>query len=259
VPPKQKFTSVWTRDAARGRTGREQQGLSRPQIVRAAVELLDAEGLDALSMRRLGARLGVGATSIYWHVATKDDLVELAMDDIIGEVADSLEALDEERGSWREVATTCAYGMRDMLFRHPWMARLLGLRPFIGPNALRMSARILAVFRRAGFEGRDVDFAVSAVMSYTLGATVPAVALQIAVEREDLQVEEMMAVVRSRLHEARSENPELARMYDDYADADMRSVQAMSFDYGLVCVLDGLAARLPEPAPRRDPARSDTM
>jgi hypothetical protein len=153
-----------------------------------------------------------------------------------------------------------------MIFRHPWLAGLLGTRPFLGPNALRLSARTLASFRQGGFEGRDVDFAASAVISYTVGATVPMVALQNAVERGDLKEEEMMAVVRERLHAARSEHPEVARLSDDYATDDMRTVQAMSFDYGLLCVLDGLAARLPGPADpetpvasRRNRARSDTM
>src|SRR5690348_10986222 len=67
------ITSVWTREKRPSKS----PTLSRAQIVRAAMEILDTEGMDALSMRRLGSRLGAGATSIYWHVAHKDELLEL--------------------------------------------------------------------------------------------------------------------------------------------------------------------------------------
>src|ERR687893_1971585 len=76
-------SSVWTRPR-RARGG--QPALSREQIVRAAIEILDAEGAAGLSMRRLGTRLGSGATSLYWHVAHKDELLELAVDEVLGEV-----------------------------------------------------------------------------------------------------------------------------------------------------------------------------
>src|SRR5690349_20267833 len=76
--------SIWTRPR---RTGRASTALSREQIVAEAVALLDEEGISALSMRKLGARLGSGATSIYWHVPSKDDLVELVLDEVYGEVA----------------------------------------------------------------------------------------------------------------------------------------------------------------------------
>jgi len=69
--------SVWTRD-------REQPALSRAAIVREAIAMLDAEGTEALSMRKLGARLNAGATSLYRHVASKDELMELALDEVAG-------------------------------------------------------------------------------------------------------------------------------------------------------------------------------
>ncbi|MGK8523410.1 TetR family transcriptional regulator [Nocardia asteroides] len=79
---KQQFTSVWTKQPRRPRTS----GLGREQIVAAAVEILDANGLDALSMRKLGAKLGAGATSLYWHVSNKEELLELVLDEFWGMV-----------------------------------------------------------------------------------------------------------------------------------------------------------------------------
>ena len=81
--PETRLDSVWLRPT-RERTG--QPSLSREQIVRAAIELLDAEGAAGLSMRRLGTKLGSGATSLYWHVANKDELLELAVDEVLGEI-----------------------------------------------------------------------------------------------------------------------------------------------------------------------------
>src|SRR5690242_3117266 len=94
--------SVWTRPP-RSRGG--QPTLSREQIVHAAVELLDEKGLDGLSMRRLGSRLAAGATSLYWYVATKDDLLELALDEVMGEI----EIPDTDAADWRTAASAVAH------------------------------------------------------------------------------------------------------------------------------------------------------
>ncbi|WP_435835385.1 TetR/AcrR family transcriptional regulator [Streptomyces avermitilis] len=81
-PENRTIQSVWTRP----RGGRERPVLSREQIVAEALRLLDSEGIDALSMRKLGNRLSAGATSLYRHVANKDELIELAVDEIYGEI-----------------------------------------------------------------------------------------------------------------------------------------------------------------------------
>ncbi|MEV8208566.1 helix-turn-helix domain-containing protein, partial [Streptomyces sp. NPDC079189] len=74
--------SVW----ARQQPAPDQPALSRAAIVREAIVMLDAEGIEALSMRKLGARLNAGATSLYRHVATKDELMELAVDEVAAEI-----------------------------------------------------------------------------------------------------------------------------------------------------------------------------
>ena len=138
--------------------------------MRAAVELLDAEGLNALSMRRLGAKLGSGATSIYWHVANKDELLELVLDEFYGEFK-LLET--QETTDWRHAATLFAYGMREALFRHPWAMPLVGTMPAVGPNAMRLMSRLNGTFARAGFQDFERDYAASTLLSYVAGITVP--------------------------------------------------------------------------------------
>ncbi|WP_204287141.1 TetR/AcrR family transcriptional regulator C-terminal domain-containing protein [Microbispora amethystogenes] len=226
------FTSVWTRE----RRGTREQGLSRDQIVRAAVDLLDAEGLDALSMRKLGARLGAGATSLYWHVANKDELIELVMDEVYAAVV-----LPED-ADWRETTRVFAYAMRGAVFAHPWSARLIGMVPALGPNALTVSDRLMGAFVRAGFHGIDVDYACAAVVSYTLGATIPEVAFLGAVESSGQSVADLQAAVEPVLMRAVADRPNLLERYRSYnaMDVDPLVARRLAFDFGLTALLDGL-------------------
>src|SRR5690606_36446217 len=141
------FSSVWLREPRPARS----PGRSREEIVRAAVELLDAEGLDGLSMRKLGARLDAGATSLYWYVANKDELLELVLDEFWGMV----DVPEPEQNSWRAVATAFAYNLRDTMISHAWAANLIGHKPSIGPNSLRLTEKLRRTFVGAGFHGND--------------------------------------------------------------------------------------------------------
>src|SRR3954466_6761049 len=156
--------SVWLRPPRRGRG--EQPSLGREQIVKAAIELLDAEGLAGLSMRRLGTKLGSGATSVYWYVANKDELLELAVDEVMGEV----DIPDLEVVGWRAAAGGVVQGLRSVILRHSWITSLFGIRPAIGPQAMRMSDRVVTVLTAAGFEGIELAYASSLLMSHAIGS-----------------------------------------------------------------------------------------
>ncbi|WP_084517962.1 TetR family transcriptional regulator [Microtetraspora niveoalba] len=239
--PAKPFTSVWTREP-RGRRG---QGLNRDQIVRAALELLDAEGIDALSMRKLGARLGAGATSLYWHVANKDELLELAMDEVYREVRSPVGA------SWRETAGSVAWGLRGAILAHPWCVGLIGVLPSIGPNALVMSDRLVRACKEAGFQGIDIDFAVGAVIAYTLGAAVPEAAWRGLLNRAGESPCEAQKEMLPAIEGVAAGYPDLLERYKDYTAGGLDPLVArqIAFDYGLVALLDGLDARLPGAGP----------
>ncbi|GAB3160124.1 TetR/AcrR family transcriptional regulator C-terminal domain-containing protein [Microbispora hainanensis] len=230
------FSSVWTRE----RKGGREQGLSRDQIVRAALELLDAEGLDALSMRKLGARLGAGATSLYWHVANKDELIELVMDEVYSGV------VVPEAADWREAASVFAYGMRQAVFDHPWSASLIGVVPALGPNALTSADRLMGAFVRAGFEGIDVDYAMTAVVSYTLGATIPEVAFLSSLKATGKSVTELQAAVDPLMTKLAADRPNLRERYRSYTHQNFDPIVArrLAFEFGLMALLDGLGTRL---------------
>src|SRR5437763_16953339 len=96
--------------------------LTREQIVSAAIDLLDAEGLEGLNMRALGKRLDSAATAVYWHVGSKDNLIALAGDQVWNEVAlPDLAAVD-----WRTAAASMATDLHAMLTRHRWLVQAFG-------------------------------------------------------------------------------------------------------------------------------------
>ncbi|MEV4383835.1 TetR/AcrR family transcriptional regulator C-terminal domain-containing protein [Streptosporangium sp. NPDC049644] len=246
---KQHFSSVWTREP---RTAKS-PGLDRAQIVREAMALLDAEGLDALSMRRLGARLGSGATSIYWHVANKDELLELALDEVYGE----LTVLDARETTWRDSASSFAYSMRQMLFSHPWVINLVGTVPGIGPNAILLMTRLAATFDHAGFRGLDQDYAASTLMAYVAGITMPEISWRTMMGRTGLGSNELNAALHPLVEKAAAGHPELAARYAEFREIDVETTRALNFEFGLTCLLDGLEARLNRAASAPAPASAD--
>lgn len=236
------FRSVWTRAPRRTRTS----GLSRDQIVRAAVAVLDKDGLEALSMRRLGAELGAGATSLYWHVANKNELLELALDEIWGSIDDG--GLESASGL-RELLSTFAYNFRGALLSHPWAATLIGQIPSVGPQAFRLTDRLRRAFTEAGFRGFDVYLASGTVTSFVLGQVVPLIAMEKA---HGGPVDETQ--VRRILDELSVDYPQMRDDYRKFMPEDSTVGNALGFDFGLLCLLDGLEARLRarQPAPPTD-------
>ncbi len=121
---------VWTRTAGAGRRPR----FTRDEIAEAAVRLADAEGFEALSMRRLAAELGAGTMTLYHYVRTKDELLTLASDAVMAEViVPDDEPIPED---WRAALVLIAERTRRCLQRHPWVFDIPDDPP-IGPNALR--------------------------------------------------------------------------------------------------------------------------
>jgi AcrR family transcriptional regulator len=130
---------------------RRRDPISRDAIVTAAVQLLDREGLAALSMRKLADELGAGAASLYWHVGSKDGLLDLVMDEIIGEA----NIPDPDPAHWQDQLKQVARDQRAAILRHPWIVRVSIGRIPMGPNALRYSERILGILRAGGLPPRQ--------------------------------------------------------------------------------------------------------
>jgi AcrR family transcriptional regulator len=154
--------SIWTRE----RPAPVRETLSRTQIVRTTIELLDTEGLAGLSMRKLAARLDSGATSLYWHVQTKDDLIELVIDEVYGEV----DVPEPELAGWRAGAILLAHSLRAAIMRHTWLPEVVNTRPSLGPKAKSLGSRGTVLFGAAGFAEREAAYAMGSLMSYVIGS-----------------------------------------------------------------------------------------
>lgn len=201
--------SVWARQ-------RPPIGLSQDRIVAAAVELLDAEGLEALSMRTLAARMDTRATSLYRHVANKDELIELVVDEVYGEME------VPSSGPWRSSTAAAARSLRAMVLRHPWVASVLGQVGLaeLGPNLSDRSTRLLAALTDGEFPAEEADLAMKTVLGYVIGMTVSEAAYLQVLARSGQPEEEL--TVRG---------------------VTSKSLRDKTFEYGLERVLEGLSAR----------------
>lgn len=164
----QPLASVWLAPRTEPVRKAAPAGLDRDRIVEAAMRLLDAEGLGKFSMRRLAAKLGVSAMSVYWYVDNKDDLLELVLDAVSGEV-DLPEQDDGSGGDWRDDLRRIAWGFRRVLVAHPWAPRLIGEYLNIGPNATALSAAAQRVMARTGLPRELLPGALSSVFQFVYG------------------------------------------------------------------------------------------
>ncbi|MEU5657787.1 TetR/AcrR family transcriptional regulator C-terminal domain-containing protein [Streptomyces sp. NPDC047737] len=158
--------SVWLDRRTPSRTRRTDQpaGLDRERITAASVRLLDAEGLAGFSMRRLAAELDVTAMSLYWYVDTKDDLLELALDTVFGELPATPEDAD-----WRDRLRELATHYRTLLVRHPWVSALIGSFLNIGPHSMLFSYAVQDVIRATGLPPATRTGAMAAVFQFVYG------------------------------------------------------------------------------------------
>ncbi|MGC4769478.1 TetR/AcrR family transcriptional regulator [Micromonospora sp. DT44] len=156
-------SSVWLRSES-SRTQRRPP-LTIDRIVGAAVDLLDEHGIDGLTMRSLAQRLTVTATALYWHVRTKDDVLDLAMDQIFGDVP-----IPDATEDWPGDIRVLVRGWRSAMLRHPWAPGLVG-RPMLGPNVLARTEFLQAALVRGGCRGRHLAVATRTLANYVIGAS----------------------------------------------------------------------------------------
>lgn len=158
----------------RGRAGRaaDKPQLSRDAIVEAAVRVIDAEGIDALSMRRVAQEFGTGAASLYAYVANKDELMELLVDWVMGQVVDRWHHAEPTAENWRELLKDSVRLARDVLVEHRDLAKaFIGRIPF-GQNGLHAVELQLAVLRAGGLPDRIAAYAGDLLGTYLVAEAI---------------------------------------------------------------------------------------
>nr|WP_221473796.1 TetR/AcrR family transcriptional regulator [Planomonospora venezuelensis] len=150
------------------RAGRS--GLTVRAIIEAAVGIADAEGLDALSMRRVAERLGVGTMSLYTHVPGKAELADLMTDTVYGELYGAVDEPSSQPGGWREAMEFVAARNWELYRRHPWMLQTVTARPVVGPNASLKYEAELRPLDGIGLSDVEMDSVLALVLTHVEGA-----------------------------------------------------------------------------------------
>ena len=227
--------------------------LSRGEIVDAAIAVADAEGADAVSMRRIAQVLKSGTMSLYWHVANKEQLLDLMLDALVAEVR-----VPEPSGDCRADLQALARENRAMLLRHRWVMEFVGGRPPFGPNTMLNLDRTLAMLDGLGLDISLAFNILETVSTYVLGATLREVRemrVQRDQEQSGISPEEwdpLRGAWRDRL-DADGRFTHVVRFLDANFDPDAEETRDERFEFGLDCVLDGIAAKIAEVS-RRSPA-----
>ncbi|MDL4821484.1 TetR/AcrR family transcriptional regulator C-terminal domain-containing protein [Actinomadura opuntiae] len=206
--------------------------LDRAEIVRAALELLDADGFDAFSMRRLAAALDIKSPSLYWHVSGKDELFDLLVDTVIGKCP--LPDGDDGR-PWDERLIEIGLDLRRVLLAHPAATRLLPGRLPFGPHGLRLADHVVGLLRRAGFDDRMAGYGYLLLMFYVTGFAVQEIAFGKGPENGD-----RLAEVTRYLEGLPSDRyPDLVAVAGELLAPRLTD----RFEFGLRGVIDGLAEK----------------
>jgi AcrR family transcriptional regulator len=212
--------------------------LTRPQVLDAAVDLADREGIDAVSMRRLGQELGIEAMSLYTHIRGKEDLLDAMVDVVVAEIP-----VDTAGPDWRTTLRRQILDARAVMLRHRWAARIIETRSAPGLATLGYMEAATGVIRDGGFSVDLTHHAMHVLGSRILGfnqdlyddsgtpdEAAAAFAAQLATAYPNIA-----AIAGAASHEGG-----LGGCDDDY-----------EFEFGLDIILDGLERRrAAEPAPR---------
>ena len=207
--------------------------LSRERIVRAAIRLADADGLAAVSLRKVAAELDAGPMRLYGYIDTKEELLELMLDAVHAEIQPAGD-------DWRQALRSLAEATRQAAHRHEWFADLIGGRPQLGPNTLASGNAVAAAMH-----GVDLDTvvpAIAAVSAYVIGAVRKEIAERRAERASGADLRQFQAAFGPYLERtfATGRFPALATIVRDgpHLSADE------TFRIGLDFLLDGIEARI---------------
>ena len=207
--------------------------VTREEMVRLALDILDKGGIDGLAMRRLAERMRIKAASLYNHVTGKEELLTLIADAICGELAGITSC-----GDWRAQLETVAIRFRHVLLAHQDGARVLASTAPVGPNRLRIIESVLNALVRAGFSAAEAtdaawvhnSYVVGFVLDEALGRAIGTVSSRRSREKGKRWLKSL----------SKEQYPTLVALANEVADVRPNR----RFEFGLRALLDGFELRL---------------
>ncbi|HEX2994042.1 MAG TPA: TetR/AcrR family transcriptional regulator [Anaerolineales bacterium] len=172
--PARRLAILWGSQTSTGRSG-----LTLKAIVTAAIEIADNNGLDALSIRSVAERLGVGAMSLYTHVPGKAELIDLMLDTAYSQLYKTVEEPSKQPGNWRDALRFIAQRNWELHRKHPWMLQIVAVRPVLGPHASLKYEAELRPLDQLGLSDVEMDATLTLVLMHVEGCA----RTQAAIER----------------------------------------------------------------------------
>ncbi len=228
---------IWMRPerAARG----PRPAHSRADIAAAAIHVADAEGIEAVSLRRVAGEMGTGTTTLYRYIVNKDELFDLMIDGAMGEHAPPVRT-----GDWQADLRAIAYAHRAMALRHPWLATLPATRPTLGPNSLAWLEATYATVDGLGLDPDEVLGHVGTLLTFVRGHVIDERADQEAARRSGMDMT-MWLAAQAQYGEmiiGSGRYPHLSRIMVEAEAPHSDDRFERAFHHGLDHILAGLAS-----------------
>lgn len=245
--PARSLALLWR---TRERTSRKgKPDLSVDRIVRAAIEVADADGLQALSMRRVAERLGVGTMSLYTYVPGKPELLDVMLDTVYGTVYGTVDGEQDEpeevSGDWRERLRHIARANWALYRRHPWLLQVATSRPVLGPNVTAKYDAELRAIDGIGLTDVEMDQVITLVTGFVHGTARGAVEASQAESQTGMSDEQWWAAhapFLGRIGDT-ARYPTASRVGQAAGEALGGAYSAeRTFEFGLERLLDGIEA-----------------
>jgi AcrR family transcriptional regulator len=231
---------IWLRPERSGRG--PAPSLTRAEIASAAIAIADAQGIEAVSMRGLAAALGVGATSLYRYVESKDELIDLMVDAVMGEAPPL-----RPSGEWRADMRTFAGVVRTTMLAHPWFVVSAAGRPRLGPNTATRLEEVLVAIDGLGLSIDDMLLVVGTIDAFVRGSVIEELSDAEALRRSGLDQEQWMRSQAPYIESLLSsgDHPLLAKVIAEASSPGDPDGTDLAFTRGLERLLDGLATMIP--------------
>ncbi|MFG1947066.1 TetR/AcrR family transcriptional regulator [Nonomuraea sp. NPDC048826] len=248
--PRRSMALLWRAGPAAETRPGPKPGLSVDEIVDAAIAIADADGMAALSMRRVGERLGRSGMALYTYVPGKNELVDLMYDRALASLPASYDLSD----GWRAAVSAWSREVRAFYLRHPWALRLSQARPVLGPNEFTLLESLAAILFETGLPPEVLRGTVSLLTDFVRGSAATVAETRQASSETGVPDEEWWRARAAILTEVApgfaSRYPMLSRIDSEPPRPDEKPVAYLerksghAFEEGLTVILDGIEAAI---------------